>query len=231
MGRRDQPLFGAIWSRCPYRPPQSCRTGLDEQPTIHEGVVARASERQGIVSERCEINRQIKADNDLLRELKSTVKKLMQAVKNTVPAIAEAMEKLRGNMLVFSYQLRHISVGKQQTDKYIKEIKPDLEHYTGLVQQIKDKTKERKKLLAKKKETPFYQPKKLYDLSRCVTELTKELEELRYEKEMLLHSLDSTDDADISELKKTIAALESTLKKLEEQEAKYSAELDAALKE
>ena len=86
--------------------------GLTEQPTIHEGVVARALEKKGVISDRCEINRQIKADNALLRELKTTVKKLMQAVKNTVPAIAEAMEKLRSSMLIFSYQLRHIGVGK-----------------------------------------------------------------------------------------------------------------------
>ena len=205
--------------------------GLDEQPTIHEGVVARALEKKDIISDRCELNRQIKADNALLRELKSLVKKLMDAVKNTVPAIAEAMEKMRGNILIFSYQLRHISVGKQRTDKYIKAIKPGLERYTGLVQQIKDTTKERKKLLAEKKDTTLYQTKKFLDLSRRITELTEELEELRSEKEMLLHTLDSTDDADISQLKKTIASMESSLEKLEEQEAKYSAELDATLKE
>ena len=48
---------------------------FDEQPTIHEGVVARALEKKGIASDRCELNRQIKADNALLRELKTTVKK------------------------------------------------------------------------------------------------------------------------------------------------------------
>lgn len=37
--------------------------GIDEQPTIHEGVIARALEQKGIVSDRCELNRQIKADN------------------------------------------------------------------------------------------------------------------------------------------------------------------------
>ncbi len=47
--------------------------GLTEQPTIHEGVVARALEKKGVISDRCEINRQIKADNALLRELKATV--------------------------------------------------------------------------------------------------------------------------------------------------------------
>ena len=68
--------------------------GLDEIPTIHEGVTAQALERKGIISDRCEINRQIKADNALLRELKAAVKKLGQAVKNTIPVIAEAMEKV-----------------------------------------------------------------------------------------------------------------------------------------
>ena len=50
--------------------------GIDEIPTIHEGVTAQALERKGIISDRCEINRQIKADNVLLRELKAEIKKL-----------------------------------------------------------------------------------------------------------------------------------------------------------
>ena len=36
--------------------------GLDEQPTVHEGVIARAMENKGFISDRCELNRQIKRD-------------------------------------------------------------------------------------------------------------------------------------------------------------------------
>ena len=205
--------------------------GLDEQPTIHEGVAARALERQGIISDRCEINRQIKADNALLRELKAAVRKLAQAVKNTIPALAEAMERLRSNMIIFRYQLRHIGMGKYRMNEHIQAAIPKLERYMGLVRQIKEKAKERKNLLAEKKETPFYQIPKLRDLTRRIAELTEELEELKTEKEMLLRSLDCADDTGISSVKKDIAAMESALKKLEAQEAKYSAELDAALKE
>lgn len=205
--------------------------GLTEQPTIHEGVVARALEKKGIISDRCEINRQIKADNALLRELKATVKKLMQAVKNTVPAIAEALEKLRSSILIFSYQLRYIGVGKNSMGKRVDAVKPELERYAGLVQQIKTKSKERKNLLAEKKETPFYQIPKLHDLTRRITELTEEIEELKTEKDFLLRSLDCADDAGISDVKKEIATLESALQKLSEQEEKYSAELDDALKQ
>ena len=82
--------------------------GLDEQPTIHEGVAARALEQKGIISDRCELNRQIKADNAFLWELKSLVKKLIDAAKNAVPAIAEAMETVRQKMILFRYRLLHI---------------------------------------------------------------------------------------------------------------------------
>ena len=205
--------------------------GLDEQPTIHEGVTARALEKNGIISDRCELNRQIKADNALLRELKSAVRKLIDAVKNTVPSFAEAMEKLRENMIIFRYQLNHIAKGKRCMNKYVDAVKPDLERYTGLVQQIKDKTKERKKLLAEKKQTPLYQPKKLYDLSRRIAELTEELEELKSEKEVLLNTLDCADDTEISDVKKQISTMETALKKLNEQEEKYAAELEDALKQ
>ena len=57
------------------------------------------------------------------------------------------------------------------------------------------------------------------------------MEELKSEKEMLLRSLDCDDDAGISVVKKEIATLEGALQKLSEQEAKYSAELDEALKQ
>jgi predicted nuclease with TOPRIM domain len=113
----------------------------------------------------------------------------------------------------------------------VKAVKPELERYAALVQQIKDKSKERKALLAEKKETPFYQISKLHDLTRRITELTEELEELKTEKELLLRSLDCVDDAGISAVKKEIATMEGALQKLSEQEAKYSAELDEALKQ
>ena len=205
--------------------------GLTEQPTIHEGVVARALEKKGIVSDRCELNRQIKADNALLRELKATVKKLMQAVKASVPALAEAMESLRANMIIFRYQIRYAGFGKHKLSESLNVLKPDLERYALLVQQIKVKSKERKNLIAEKRETLFYQVPKLHDLTRCIAELTEEIEELKTEKEMLLRSLGCADDAGISDVKKEITTLEGALKKLSEQEAKYLAELGEALKQ
>lgn len=205
--------------------------GLDEIPTIHEGVTAQALERKGIISDRCELNRQIKADNALLRELKATVRKLGQAVKNTIPAIAEAMEKLRADMIIFRYQLRHIGRGKQRMKDYIHAVQPKLVRYTKLVQDIRDKSRERKALLAEKKETPFYLISKQHELSRRIAELTEELEELKSEKDMLLHSLECSDDAGIVAVKKDISTIEAALKKLSQQEEKYTTELNDVLRQ
>lgn len=205
--------------------------GLTEQPTIHEGVVARALEKKGIVSDRCELNRQIKADNALLRELKTTVKKLMQAVKASVPALAEAMESLRANMVISRYQIRYAGFGKHKLSESLNVLKPDLERYALLVQQIKNKTKERKTLLAEKKATPFYQFVAHNDLAKKIAELTEDLEELKSEKTMLLSSFDCSEDIGIAEVKKSVAAMEENLKRLTKQEEKYAAELEDALKQ
>lgn len=43
--------------------------GLIEKPTIHEGYAARAIERKGLISERCQLNRDIKNDNAELKAL------------------------------------------------------------------------------------------------------------------------------------------------------------------
>ena len=205
--------------------------GLDEIPTIHEGVTVQALERKGIVSDRCEMNRQIRADNALLRELKAEIKKLAALVARTVPAIAEGLEKLRSRVLIFCYQLSHIRNGKSHIQKSLAVWKPELERYTGLVQQIKEKSKERKTLVAEKKVLPIYHVKRHKALAVRIAELTEDLEELRSEKALLFQKLEYAEDAGAEEFRKDIATMEAGLKKLEAQEQRYSAELDKALAE
>ena len=205
--------------------------GLDEIPTIHEGVTAQALERKGIVSDRCELNRQIRADNALLRELKAEIKKLTALVVRTVPAIAEGLEKLRSRVLIFCYQLSHIRNGKSHIQKSLAVWKPELERYTGLVQQIKEKSKERITLVAEKKALPIYHVKRHKALAVRIAELTEDLEELRSEKALLFQKLEYAEDAGAEEFRKDIATMEAGLKKLEAQEQRYSAELDKALAE
>ena len=205
--------------------------GLDEQPTIHEGAVARALEKKVIISDRCEINRQIKVDNALLRELTITVKKLMQAVKNTLPAIADAMERLRSNMIIFKYQLLHISSGKHRIKQSLNLYREDMNEYIVLADKIKAKSKERKIALTEKKKTPIIHVLKHRDFARRIAELTEDLEELRSEKAVLLQQMQFPEDATADSFRKEIRTLEAGLKKLETSEARYTVELDDALKQ
>ena len=205
--------------------------GLDEQPTIHEGVTARALERKGIIADRCEINRQIKADNALLRELKAAVKKLGQAVKNTLPAIAEAMENLRKNLLLFCYQLGYLRKGKERLNTSLNTLRPALTQYNQLAKDIRDKAKERRSLLSEKKALSAVHVFRHRELAAKIAALTEDLEELRSEKNLLLASLAYTEDDVADKFPKDIATMKQSLKRLEEQGQKYSTELDAALNE
>ena len=205
--------------------------GLLERPTVHEGVVARAMEKKGIISDRCELNRQIKTDNALLRELRGQVKKLAQAVKNTIPALAAAMENLRKNLLLFCYQLRYLRKGKERLNTSLNTLRPALAQYNQLAKDIRDKTKERRSLLSEKKALSAVHVFWHRELAAKIAALTEDLEELRSEKNLLLASLAYTEDDVADKFPKDIATMKQSLKRLEEQGQKYSTELDAALNE
>ena len=203
--------------------------GILEQPTIHEGVTARAMEQQGFIADRCELNRQIKADNKLLRELRSAFEKIAKTVKNTVPAIAEAMETLRRNMLIFRYQILHTKANRRSIKNTLADVMPVIRQYSDLVGQIKTLSRERKGLLDEKKATSVLNILKQRELAKRIAQLSEDIEELRSEKAMILSRFDKTDDEGMKEVKQWVASMESSLKRLEQTEAKYQAELDAAL--
>ena len=159
--------------------------GLDEQPTVHEGVVARAMERQGIIADRCELNRQIKADNALLRELKSAVKKLMDTIKNTIPAIVEAMEAMRQKLIILRYHLLHVKSGKTQITNTLQIVEPDIKRYEDVVEQLKVRIRERRALLEEKKALSAIHVLQHRDLVRKIATLTEDIEELKSEKALL----------------------------------------------
>lgn len=204
--------------------------GLDEQPTVHEGVTARILEKKGFVSERCELNRQIKEDNSLLCKLKETVKKLMQAVRNTIPAIAEAMENVRQKVTISCYQLNVIRFGQKKYAEYLAKTNLEIEKYNKIEDKIYDTVNEREALIAEKKNTIFLNFSKHKKLDVQIAELNELLEKLNSEKSILLKYLDCADGDGISKVKKYISDTQTGLKKFNEQEKTYSAKIDAALK-
>ena len=146
-------------------------------------------------------------------------------------ALAEAMENLRKNLLLFCYQLGYLRKGKERLNTSLNTLRPALTQYNQLAKDIRDKTKERRSLLSEKKALSAVHVFRHRELAAKIAALTEDLEELRSEKNMLLVSLAYTEEDAADKFPKDIAAMEQSLKRLEEQEQKYSAELDAALNE
>lgn len=203
--------------------------GIPEQPTIHEGVTARAMEQQGFIADRCELNRQIKADNKLLRELRSIYEKIAKAVKNTVLAIAEGLESLRRNMLIFRYQILHSKSSRESIKGTLEAVEPVLRQYSDLVSQIKSLSRDRKNLLEEKKATSVLNILKHRGLAKGIAQLSEDIEELRSEKAMILSRFEKTEDQGMKEVENWVTSMESSLQRLEQTEIKYQAELDGAL--
>lgn len=125
--------------------------GLTEQPTIHEGYVAQLTEKKGLISERCELNRQIRADNKLLKELKKLISKLSKAVAESIPAIAEALETIRERLILIQYQLLHNESQSYSLTKKIKSGTSVFKEYYDVKQLLNQKSAEKKNYLSKRK--------------------------------------------------------------------------------
>jgi hypothetical protein len=202
--------------------------GLDEQPTIHEGVIARAMEAKGILSDRCEINRQIKRDNALLRQLKDEFQKLLVAAKNTIPAIAKAMETLRANMIVMAYQVLYAGKLARLARSEIDRVALMHKKYDEIATKIKEKQKEKQALQVKQKDTPLYRPVEHVRLNSQIAEVTEELEELKSEKTRLIYKIGVGDNEGVKRSKARTEKERESLQKAEKAEARYSIDLDDA---
>ena len=189
--------------------------GLTEQPTVHEGYHARKLESMGIVSDRCELNRQIRADNKLLRELKKQVQKLMKAVKENVPAIASALETLRDHMVLIQYQLI-VNTSQQEAVAFQKKLLADiLAEYKNVKSEIKAKTAEKKELIAEQKNCGihFIRASKL---GEQIATLTEDIEELKFQKAQLLTRLNCQDNG-VAAKKQTLKDMDKALDNLVQQ--------------
>lgn len=69
--------------------------GIDDKPTIHEGYAARAIEAQGGISERCQVNREIRAENLYRQEIRAEIAVAIAKDKELEKKERELHERLR----------------------------------------------------------------------------------------------------------------------------------------
>lgn len=196
--------------------------GLTEQPTVHEGYHARKLEAMGIKSERCELNRQIKADNKLLRELKHQVQKLIKAVKENIPSIAVALESLRDHMVLLQYQLLFNASQQDSISSRKDIISSILKEYREVQICIKEKTAERKELMAQKKNCGIHFIR-AGKLEEQITTLTEDIEELKSQKAQLLSRI-GCQASEVKGFDSKLKELDTMQERLETQHTALSAQ-------
>ena len=204
--------------------------GRDEQPTIHEGYHARDMEKKGLISDRCEINRQIQSDNRLFRELKRQVEKLAKTVSENIHSIAKRLEQLRGTMIMIRYYLFHNRMQASSAREWISMITPVLKKYKAITKTIRTKQTEKESLQSQKKELSFLQPVKYYQISQKITTLTEDIEELLSQKERLIHDNYYYNESEIKTSESSLQRQKDFLKKLDVQYDNLSDQLTKNLK-
>ena len=196
--------------------------GIDEQPTITEGTAARAMERKGLISDRCELNRQIKADNALLRELKALVAKLTKAVQTSVTAIAHAMETIRQNIIVFNYGLLFVQNKRRDAKEYVSQATEKYNEYQDTRRQIKGKIDERKKLQKKLDALSLFSFGKRKELKTKIAELSEEIRERKVDERTIMRAFEKEDIAGMMEVEGEISKAAARIVKLDAQEVEFT---------
>ena len=192
--------------------------GITEQPTIHEGYIAQDMEKKGIIAERCEINRQIRADNKWLRELKTQVAKLAHSIEQSIPVIAETLEAIRNHMIFTQYHLLHNEMQKDVIHDWMQHFHPILNKYDTIKKRLKAKVAEKKELNIQKNKTSILNPFQHIKLNQQLATLTEEIEELKSVKEQLLFQAECSTDKDMTNLSKKYDQMEKNLDILDSQD-------------
>ena len=200
--------------------------GITEQPTIHEGYIAQNMEKKGMIADRCEINRQIRADNRILRELKTQVKKLAQAVEKSIPVIAETLEAIRNHMIFTQYHLLHNEMQKEVIHDWMQHFRPILNQYDTIKKKLKAKVTEKKELHVQKNKTSILNPFQHIKLNQQLTTITEEIEELKSAKEQLLFQAECSTEKDMASLSKKYDQMDKNLNILDSQDMTLKGQLE-----
>ena len=185
--------------------------GLDEKPTIHEGVVARIMEKKGEVSDRCELNRQIRHDNRLIRELKTLIKKLTVPVKEAITNLARKMETVRANIIQRYYHITHNRTAKQSMTDKLNQIETRYGDYKRIHTR---KIQERKKLKSMIEEKNSLSPIHVFrhkELDRKINDQESVVRDLTAQEKEIMSWFRKTDVAGMKEISTEITRLQERI--------------------
>ena len=201
--------------------------GLDEIPTIHEGVAAQALERKGIISDRCEINRQIREQNKLIRAIRDEITKLKNTIMTSIPALAKVLEAARKGILLLRYSWLYHTGAAENLEKNIQLIRPDYERFLTIRKLLREKSRQKKSLTAELKALSPTSFLRRGEIKRELAAITEDMEELKSELSMLLADFGKADAEGMKDVKQRLDAMTASKTGLETIAAKAADSMDA----
>ena len=142
-------------------------------------------EKQDVALERCELNRQIRANNALIRTLNPTLRSSKKAVEATIPAIAVAMETVRQNIFMLNYGLLSVWDRQKRTNEYVAQATQKYGDYKDISGQMKIKVNERSEPQTELTNLSVLDIRRRKELRTKIAKLPGEITELQFAKNPL----------------------------------------------
>lgn len=199
------------------------------QPTIHEGVSAKAMNDKGELSDRAEINRLIRADNKLIQALREQVHNLIEAIKHSLFNLAEALETLRINLISLDFRRRTVRRKRTDAEDYVSEMSSFLKGADTLLEQIQEKETELKAKEKKLKRTPKMMKNLRGTLLAETAKLQMDIDEFDFDLRKTLYLMNTDTKDDLPGIREEIERERSMIPPLLKEENKLNDELEQTL--
>ena len=200
-----------------------------------------AIEAQGGFSERCEMNRMIRADNKELRSLKTEIERLKQAIRDaaqkvvekvkSVAEIAQTLEKLRWDLIGFRYNRQFNAEQKARQREVYDDLKPLREKYAANLKTGRAKVKERDKL---KKELASLNPLQFgrkRELEKQIAKVNGELQGALEERDDLLFQMGCRDKKEVPLVNRKLEQVQENMAKIDHINGEFDEAVESTVQE
>lgn len=234
-------MFRKAWERFVNRELDTCELdaridhrsyrerGINQVPTIHEGVSPEKKHVSTIVAIRRRRNAFIREHNQLVNDLVEATKMLFKLVGLLISKVADGLESLRVDMLCLSYKASKTNDTLHGCEKRANEQKKNLSRYKSVIKQLSEKTAERDTVGSTLKRTPKIFAFKRKELETEIFRLSEETSELQSEKKRLEGYMLCSDDNAILEVEDSINLLENRISELKPQSDKLGSNMQEKL--
>ena len=154
--------------------------GREEEPTIHEGYAARKMEERGEVSERCELNREIRERNRLLQQIRKALEEvwaqlnrlLQERLMASDPAYRDAKELYRLSQTFIEIKMRSEEIHSQITPVDTRSILLQVQEIEEVYQYAEKTEKTIKQLKEQLSGLSWFQVRQKKELQNSIEEWT-----------------------------------------------------------